>query len=380
MKILHVINSPFVLPYFFGEQFIYLKSQNSNVEVFVACADEAMLYKCELNMQFKAIPISITRNINIIGDIRVLVQLIRTIKKYNIDIVVGHTPKAGFIAMIAAYLCKINRRIYFRHGFLFQTAYGLKRKILIFIEMLAGHFANKVICVSSSVLMESINKKLSKKKNTIIIKNGSCNGIDVFNKFNPALLSSTKTHSLKTKLNIKQTDFVLGYVGRIVKDKGVQELLSAWKIFSKDKHNVKLLIIGPIETRNAICTSDLNYIYHDNTVIHIDFTEDVQFYYSLMNVFILPSKREGLPTVILEASSMKIPVITTRATGCIDSIIEDTTGLFVDLNDKSIVEKLNLYYSNPDLSSQHGLSGRQFVASNFDQKIIWEYLISTLYN
>lgn len=376
MKILHVVNSSFVLPYFFGEQFVYLAAHNTDVDIYVACADDPMLHQCASYMQFKAIPLTISRNINFIGDIIVLINLMKIIKKYNIDFVVGHTPKAGLIAMLAAYLRKSDRRIYFRHGLLFETTHGLKRNIMILIERLAGHLANKVICVSASVLKESINKRLSRKNETIIINNGSCNGIDVFNRYNPALISPIKVNSIKIKLKLVENDFVVGFVGRVVKDKGIHELLSAWKIFCKGKLNVKLLIIGPIEKRNALSDSDVNYINSDSTIVYIDYIKDVQFYYPLMKVLILPSKREGLPTVALEASSMKIPVITTRFTGCIDSIIENTTGCFVDLNDKSIVEKLNLYYNFPDLCSQHGLCGRQFVIANFNQKIFWDCLLS----
>jgi glycosyltransferase involved in cell wall biosynthesis len=379
MKILHVINSPFVLPYFFGEQFIYFNSLNPKYEIYIACADEDMLYKYEKKMHFNAIPISITRNFGIVSDIRVLFELRRAIKKHNIDIVVGHTPKAGFIAMLSAYLCNVNRRIYFRHGFLFQTAKGLKKYLLISIEMFAGHFANKVVCVSHSVLKESVEKKLSKKNNTIVINNGSCNGVDVYSKFNPDLLETSKLDSLKNTLNIKPNDFVVGYVGRIVKDKGIEELLNAWKNFSIDKQNTKLLIIGPFESRNSISSSDISYIHVSKNVIHVDFTENTQYYYALMNVFILPSKREGLPTVVLEASSMKIPVITTKVTGCIDSIVDNNTGFFVELNAKSIIEKLNTYYTNPLLTTIHGTNGREFITANFDQKKIWNYMIDNLY-
>lgn len=379
MKILHIINSPFVLPYFFGDQYKFLKSKSNNIEIYVACAGDDMLYNLEKSMHFKAIPISITRNLNFINDLKVLFQLIKAIKYYKIDIVVSHTPKAGFIGMLSAFLCNIDRRIYFRHGFLYQTAQGFSKKILIFIEKLAGHLANKVVCVSHSVLNESITRNLSKANNTMIINRGSCNGIDVFNKYNPDKINQNSVELLRTKLNIKNNDFVVGYVGRIVRDKGIEELIEAWNLFKINKENVKLLIIGPLETRNTISKNSFNFIQNDISIIHIDFTNNTELYYSLMNIFILPSKREGLPTVVLEASSMKLPVITTRVTGCIDSIIDNYTGSFVDLSSKSISDMINYYYNNPQLANQIGNNGRKFTIENFDQNIIWNSLFTTLY-
>ena len=378
MKILQIINSPFVLSYFFGNQFKYLKSIDPKIEIFVACSDEQMLYRFEKEMDFIAVPFSITRKFSILNDFKALFHLVRFIKKNKIDKVVSHTPKAGFIGMLAAFICGINERIYFRHGFLFQTAKGFNKKILILIEKLSGYFANKVVCVSYSVLQESLKNNLSSKTKTIIINNGSCNGIDVFGKFNPKELKLSKIISLRNSLNLESDEFVVGFVGRIVSDKGIEELIDAWKYFKINKR-VKLLIVGPFEDRDSISTSTINFINSEKTIVHIDFTQNTEYFYALMNIFILPSKREGLPTVVLEASSMQLPVITTKVTGCIDSIIENYTGLFVDLNKDSIFEALNKYYFDPKLRITHGVNGRKFILNNFEQNSYWNILYNSLY-
>jgi glycosyltransferase involved in cell wall biosynthesis len=379
MKVLQIINSSFVLSYFFGDQFNYFRTIDSKFEIFVACSDDQLLFKLEKEMGFKAIPIPITRDFSIFNDLKTFFYLVKFIKKNKIDIVISHTPKAGFIGMLAALICGIDNRVYFRHGFLFQTASGFKKKFLVIIEKLSGFIANKVVCVSNSVLQESLRSKLSSKEKTFIINNGSCNGIDICGKFNPNELKLSEINFLRSSLKLDSDDFVVGYVGRIVNDKGIEELIQAWISFKKNK-KVKLLLIGPFEERDSISSRTINYIRSEKTIVHIDYTQNTEYFYALMNIFILPSKREGLPTVVLEASSMNLPVITTKVTGCIDSIIDNYTGIFVDLNQDSISMALNKYYLNSELIRSHGRNGRDFVLNNFEQKAYWNILYHTLYS
>ena len=244
-SILHVVNISFVLPYFIGDQFDYF--ENKGYKMHVACSPSNHLRQFANQKRFNVLEIGILREIKISQDIKAVIALVRYIKKHQIDIVIGHTPKGGLIAMLAAYICKIERRIYFRHGLMFETSSGFKKLIFKCIERLTGHMANKVVCVSSSVLSKSIDNNLSKKGSNLLLNKGSCNGIDIYNKYNTALYTSDAIQSLKSKYGINKEDFVIGYIGRLVNDKGIPELIEAWKILKQSIALPKLILVGHLK-------------------------------------------------------------------------------------------------------------------------------------
>ena len=371
-SILHVVNISFVLPYFIGEQFNYFSQ--AGYELHVACTPSLHLKNFAKEKNIQTLEIPITRQIRLFKDFYAIYKLIQYIKLNNIDIVIGHTPKGGLLAMISAFITRKRVRIYFRHGLMYENSKGLKKYFLILIEKLTGILANKVICVSQSVLNESNNKNLSRISKNILLANGTCNGVDTLNKFNINKIDTEQIIQLRKSLNIKSDDLVLGYVGRMVKDKGIIELLDSWEILKYKYPRLKLLLVGPFEERDSISDIYKNIIQSDSAILYLGQSEETNIYYAIIDVFLLLSHREGFPTVVLEASSMGIPIVTTKCTGCIDSIIPGNTGLFTDLNINSIVNNVSIYIDNSSLRKKHGENGRYFVINNFQQEIVWEAL------
>lgn len=224
--------------------------------------------------------------------------------------------------------------------------------------------------------MKEIN--LIQQKKNIVLGLGTCNGVDTEEKYNPTSYDISDIKTLAEKLGISEGDFVVGFVGRLVKDKGVNELISAWDILKERFENIKLLLVGPLESRDPISKYAEERVLNDPSVIFTDFVLDASAYYSLMDIFVLPSYREGFPTVVLEASSMKIPVLVTRATGCEEAISEGVTGLFINHDPEDIASKIQFYLCNPNVARKHGENGRKFVCENFDQKKIWDLLNNDL--
>jgi glycosyltransferase involved in cell wall biosynthesis len=370
MKILHVVNISFVLPYFIGDQFDYFT--NKGYEMHVACSPSEHLTQFVQQKNLKVLEINVLREINILEDVKAIINLVKYMRKNQIDIVIGHTPKGGLLAMLAATICRIRNRVYFRHGLMFETSNGLKKLILISIERLTGYLAKKIVCVSPSVLKKSLEKHLNKNNKALLLNRGSCNGIDVYGKYNPILVNDEEVNLLRQKYGICKEDFVVGYIGRLVKDKGILKLIDAWKMVKQKLVSPKLMLVGPFEERDKIGEEYKRIIDEDATIIHIDLVESAAPYYKIMDVFILPSYREGLPTVTLEASSMEVPVITTRSTGCIDSIVSDVTGIFVDITPIAIKNGIEYYYNNQGIMKKHGQQGRQYVIENYRQEKIWE--------
>jgi glycosyltransferase involved in cell wall biosynthesis len=369
-KILHVVNISFVLPYYLGDQITYFCDKNFSISI--ACSDSIDFFKFCNEHKANPIPLKITRKFDLFNDIKSIFKLFFQIRKHNFDIVIGHTPKGGLISMVASYFANTKKRIYFRHGLMFETSKGFKRYILITIEKLTGLLATDVICVSNSVLEVSNKLNLSSPTKNKILNLGTCNGVDSIKKFNPNKISFNFKKNLKKQHNISENDIVIGFVGRIVKDKGIEELIVAWKNIILSYTNIKLFLVGPFETRDSIDLSIQEYIINEKSIIYVGEQSDTVLYYSTFDIFILPSYREGFPTVVLEASSMQLPVITTKNTGCIDSIQENITGIYCDISSNTIINSLKYYIDNPVLRKNHGINGRDFVINNFNQNLIWK--------
>lgn len=376
-KVLHVITVSFVINHFFGKQFVYLKQKTGN-EYHLGCSPSEDFMKFSNELEYIPFQVEITRSISPLKDLRAIIQIYRYIKINKIDKVVGHTPKGGMVAMIAAFFANVSERVYFRHGIIYETSKGFKRTLLKNIDRLTGSLATKVICVSNSVKQISENDKLNNPDKNLILGLGTCNGIDTEGKFNPDNKSLEIITSLKKKYNINSNDKIVGYVGRLVKDKGIDDLIIAWNLLKENISNAKLLLVGPIEDKDSISEYSKNQIMSDPTIIFEDFVTDASPYFSLMDIFVLPTYREGFPTVSLEASSMSLPVVITKATGCEEAIVENQTGLFISNDPVDIADKILFYLENEEIAKTHGRQGRLFVQENFEESKIWDLIIKKI--
>lgn len=372
-KVLHIITVSFVINHFFGKQFSYLKEKTSN-QYFLGCSPSDEFFQLSESLNYTPFAVNVTRRISPITDLKAIFKIYKFIKDNNIDTVIGHTPKGGMVAMIAAFFAGVNNRVYFRHGIIYETSKGLKRFLLKNIDRLSGTLAKKVVCVSNSVKKISECDKLNNPSKNIVLGLGTCNGIDTENKFNPEKNDLATLPSITKNLQLSEDNFVIGYVGRLVKDKGINELIESWKILRIKYKNLKLLLVGPIEDRDTISNESKIIIETDENIINTGFVLNAAPYFSLMDVFILPTYREGFPTVSLEASSMKLPVLISKATGCEESIVENKTGIFIKNNPQDIAEKIEYYIQNPEMKIIHGLKGREFVRGNFEETKIWDII------
>lgn len=367
MNILHVVNIYFVLPYFIGDQFKYFKERGYQMNV--VCSPSEYLADYAQQQGFAYLETSVNRSISIKQDLTSIWHICRFIRQQRIDIVVGHTPKGALLGMMAGWLCRVPKRIYFRHGLVYETSSGLKRFILKTVDRLASACATQIVCVSPSVLKRSIADHLAPANKQRVLGKGTCNGVDTQGHFNPAHINASQLNALKQKYGIKDTDFVIGYSGRMVRDKGIIELVRA---FDKLKHadNCKLLLVGMFEKRDALPDDVKERIQHDSRIIYTGFINGgMEYYYALMNVYVLASYREGFPTGVLEAQAMQKPVITTRVTGCCDSIVDGTTGLFVDNDVDDLAAKIDLVRIDNAID---GREGRKWVVENYDCHMIWK--------
>lgn len=378
MKLLHVVNISFVIPYFLGEQLNWFVKKGN--KEYIVCSPSEEIDQFAEKYQFEYRPIQVLRKISIWEDLKAVWGTYRFIKEVKPNVVTGHTPKGGLIAMLAAWFARVPIRIYLRHGLVYETSTGLKRSLLVNIDRLASLLATKIVCVSPSVARRSVEDRLNPEKKQTVLAHGTCNGIDI-ERFCKQVVNKNKIEVLKKNLRIEDGDFIIGFAGRLVRDKGIIELIRAYQAIRKECQIVKLMLVGMLEIRDALPEDVVKTIKEDDGIISTGYVgyDTIEQYYALMDVYVLPSYREGFPTSVLEASSMEIPVITTRATGCCDSIIDGETGLFVGHDDKELEQALRKLYTNASMRERMGKAGRKFVEDNFKQEIVWKE-IEKLYN
>lgn len=369
-NLLHVVNISFVIPYFLGKQLNYFTEKG--YKEYIVCSPTSELGELAVKYCFEYKAVLVLRKISIGKDLKAVGSTMKYIKEKHIDIITGHTPKGGFIAMLAGYLTGVPKRIYFRHGLVYETSHGLKRWLLITIDRLAARLATKVVCVSFSVCQKSLEDKLNSVSKQILLSKGTCNGIDV-ERFYRRNIDERLLLELKRKLQIRSSDFVIGFTGRLVKDKGIVELVYAFQQLQSKYTNIILLLVGMSEERDSLPKDVVEAIKLNPKIMNTGYVENekIEYYYAMMDLFVLPSYREGFPTSVLEASAMELPIVTTKVTGCIDSIIENETGIFTNHDSDSLAKAIEFFYLNEICRTEYGRSGRKFVVDNFEQHIIW---------
>lgn len=320
-------------------------------------------------------PIKLTRGLSPLGDLRALVSLCRLFVRLKPIIVHGSTAKGGPLSMIAAALAKTPVRIYTLRGLIIQLGSGAMNKIFRALEWLACRCASQVLAVSRSVADIMIREKLCRPNNIKVLGNGSSMGVDAENRFNPNLGAKADIDGLRKQLGIPVDAIVLGFVGRIVKDKGVVELAAAWRQLRLEYQNVFLLIIGPAEPQDPVPTEILQELRTDRRIIIVDFVrnEDMPKYYRIMDLVILPTYREGFPNVALEAAAMELPVLATSVTGCVDAVVDGATGTLAPARDSlALAHAIRVYINDEAKRKSHGKAGRQRVLSDFRPEMLWE--------
>ena len=325
-------------------------------------------------------PIKMTRKITPFKDLYALWQLYKLFKKEAPFIVHSHTPKAGTVSMLAAKLAGVPHRLHTIAGLPLVEATGLKRRLLNVVEKITYKCATKIYPNSFGLVDIILENNFTNKNKLKVIANGSSNGIDI-EKFNPNKFNdSAKKSALKESLNIKENDFVFLFVGRLVSDKGVNELINAFNKIENVLKNVKLLLVGGYETELDPLNEDTLSIIKTNTNIsNTGWVNDVRPYFSISNVLAFPSYREGFPNVVMQAGAMGLPSIVTNINGCNEIIIEGENGTIIPVKDSNTLhDKMCLILEKKKNFSPE--TCRELIASRYKRQIIWDELLNEYKN
>jgi len=320
----------------------------------------------------EVIGIDMTRKITPLQDLKSLLNLYRYFRQNSVDIVYSFTPKAGLLSMIASFFARVPKRAHNIVGMPLMEASGNKKRLLKIIEKITYSFATNLFC-NSYGLKDYIEKNLTKKE-IRVIANGSINGVDI--DFFRDNFSDLDKKIKREELGIEESDFVLLFVGRVVKDKGVNELIKAFSILDKKINNLKLLMVGDFEEElSPIAKESIDEMKNNPNIISVGFKKDIRSYLSISDLFVLPSYREGLPNSLIEAGSFGIPLLATDINGCNEVIIPNKTGILVEKKSvDSLVNGVTLLIENRELYSDIKTNVRDLTIKRYSQEFFFNSL------
>ncbi|MAN28942.1 MULTISPECIES: glycosyltransferase family 4 protein [Mesonia] len=345
-------------------------------EVTAISSDTDRLKKYGKQNDLNVFPVEMTRQITPISDTKALLKLYKYLKKEKPTIVHTHTPKAGIVGMLAAKLAKVPIRLHTVAGLPLMEATGKKRKLLDMVEKMTYSCATKVY-PNSKGLYDFIKKeKLTKPEKLKIIGKGSSNGIDTTH-FNPQLYNQNTKKKLRNELSIHSDDFVFIFVGRLVGDKGINELVQAFKNLKSKFKNLKLLLVGPFESAlDPLKHPTLKEIEENSNIISVGFQQDVRPYFSISNALAFPSYREGFPNVVMQAGAMGLPSIVTDINGCNEIIKDGENGLIIPPKEVVALQKaMERLIINNDLYNHLQQTSREMIVNRYQREEVWQALL-----
>ena len=343
-------------------------------DITIVSSDKSELEKLGKKQGVKTFCLPLTRKITPFKDIIAIFKLYFFLKRENPKIVHSHTPKAGFVGMTASFFAGVPIRMHTVAGLPLMERKFIKKKVLIFVEKLTYLFATNVYSNSKKLMEFILSKKFCSKRKIKTLANGSSNGIDTkYFSDNISLISKNK---LLNTLKILKNDFVFCYVGRVVKDKGINELVSAFNELNLKNKNCKLIIVGKIENEtDPISKSTMGIIKKNKNILLTGFKNDVRPYLSIGNCFVFPSYREGFPNVLMQAGAMDLPCIATNINGCNEIIQDNINGFLIPPKNIDALVKAMQKIMDKKLIIKLSKNCRLMVKEKYDQKYFWKKLL-----
>ena len=314
--------------------------------------------------------IPMVRPISLVKDFICLFKFIFFFLKERPYVVHGNTPKASMLSMVAAWITRRPVRIYMCHGLRYQGTQGKMRKLLMWMEKLTCACATEVICVSNGVRETFAADGICPLRKSVVLGAGSATGLDI-DFFNP---DKVESNIMRTELGLSSNDFVFLFVGRIVTDKGINEMVAAFNRLSREHSHAHLVLVGAEETEQNPITEHSRSIINDNNHIHaIGRRSDVRPYLKDADAFVFPSYREGFGMVLIEANAMGVPAISSDIIGCNEIIVPSENGEIIPVKDEeALYMKMKAWVEAPEKVKMMSTKSRALVMTRFDRKVVWK--------
>lgn len=374
LKLIRITTIPISLEKLLENQLRFMKDYYA---VTAISADKPSLTQVGKLQEVPVYHVEMTRKITPWQDLKAVWQLFLFFKKEKPFIVHSHTPKAGTVGMLAAKLAGVPHRLHTVAGLPLLETTGNKRMLLNFVEKVTYTCANKVYPNSKGLMEIIMQEQFCEPKKLKVIGNGSSNGINT-SYFDPKLFSVNDKQTLKNNLGIEPEDIVFVFVGRLVSDKGINELIQAFQKLSKHTNRAKLLLVGSFESDlDPLSPETLLTISSNESVITAGFQNDVRPYFSISDVLVFPSYREGFPNVVLQAGAMGLPSIVSNINGCNEIIIEGENGMIIPVKDSdAIYEAMQKMVEDDIFKAQMQTQTRGMIVSRYQQQVVWEAILA----
>jgi glycosyltransferase involved in cell wall biosynthesis len=354
-------------------QLAYLQRAGFDVTLVSSPGEELASARMVEGVQTVSVPMA--REISPWKDVLSLWKLWGVMRRLRPTITNVGTPKAALLGGIAAWACRIPCRYYTLLGLRCETTTGLKRLLLLLTERIACLCAHRVICVSESLRQKAIDLSIVDAHRTSVFGSGSFNGVDI-GRFAPTAETLRRAAELRGHLRIPAEAPVVGFVGRLTRDKGITELVEAYSQLRKRLPELRLLLVGDPEEGDPLHPETHRYIESEPQIIHTGFVQDPALYYHVMDVLAFPTHREGFGNVVMEAHAAGKPVVAARSTGVVDAVIDGVTGILVPVGDAGVLtDALELLLQDTNLAATLGSAGRERMWREFKQERMWEALV-----
>lgn len=370
-KLIRITTVPYAISSLLKGQLPYM-SQDYEVICISSTEPPGRLETAAKSQNARPIPVKMTRKITPFQDMRSLIQMYLVLRKEKPFFVHTHTPKAGLIGMMAAYFARVPHRLHDIAGLPLLEATGFKRKVLNLVEKLTYACATRVYPNSRGLHQIVLENKFAPPEKFKVLDKISSNGVDT-SQFNPENFQQTQRLELRKSLNILPDDFVAVFVGRLVRDKGINELVGAFEILTAKYKDLKLLLVGMYEKDlDPLMEKTERNIEHNPSIIYVGSHDDVKPYFAISDLLVFPSYREGFPNVPLEAGAMGLPSVVSDINGCNEIIEDGKNGLIIPPKDmQAIIMAVEKLYLEPEVRKKLAANARPMISARFEQESIW---------
>lgn len=311
----------------------------------------------------RAIAVPMERHISLKNDLRSLWQMWRVMRRERPDMVHSMTPKAGLICMMAAWLARVPRRVHTFTGLVWPTATGLKRRVLMATDWITCACTTHIIPEGEGVKNDLLSHHITRKPINVL-GHGNVRGIDM-QYYDPELF-----------VKEPRQGFTFVFVGRIVRDKGINELVAAFDRLHREHNDVRLVLVGPREDDlDPVLPATVERIHRGEGIQAVGSQSDVRPYYTAADALVFPSYREGFPNVVIEAGAMGLPSIVTDINGSREIIIDGENGIIIPPRDEdALYQAMKRFVENPDQVAAMACNARPLVASRYEQGYVRQCL------
>jgi glycosyltransferase involved in cell wall biosynthesis len=370
LRLLRITTVPLSLKHLLKGQLAYMQQRHIDVLAISADGPEVASVAAE-GVRHEVV--NMTRKITPVKDLGALMKLVGAMRRFRPDIVHSHTPKAGLLGMMAARIAGVPVRLHTVAGLPLMEASGMKRRLLVLTERIT-YFCATTVYVNSSGLLAYIEEHITRSDKFRIIGKGSTNGIDTDHYALTPEVQSAAT-ALRAKLDISSDELVFCFVGRIVRDKGINELVEAFQRFTQERA-ARLILVGPFEDDLDPISEETRKILRDNKQItSLGYQSDVRVPLAASDIFVFPSYREGFPNVVMQACCMGLPCIVSDINGCNEIILDGQTGLVVKpKNVNALYTAMHRLALHTGDRKRYAAAAREFISANFSQQHVWNLI------